>query len=482
MRMQKYKYIRFSIVILFVLLNTIAIAKEWFIFSYISLAFVVLYLLIYRVDILAYGMALVTPLSITIADEKLNLGLSLPSELIMISLTLLFFFRILYDLKLNREFIKHPVSIAIYIYLLWLLITAITSEIPLVSFKFLASKIWFIVSSYFVLLQIMKTDIKKWIIFFNCYAFSLAIVVLITTYKSMAVGFGEHELHWIMKPFYNDHTAYGAITAFFAFIYLGMIFLPNIKGWQRLLYISFATIFLVGLLFSYSRAAWISFVAAAGVWLVLKLRIKLSWLIVGIALVVGSFYYFADDILYKMSRNSQDSSGNLSEHIASITNISTDASNVERLNRWVAAFSMIEERPMMGWGPGTYQFLYAPYQKSTYKTIITTNFGDGGNAHSEFIGPCVETGLIGLLTVIALLILIIYYGISTYVKSAQPEIKILSLSLLLALISYYTHGILNNFLDTDKLALPFWAAFACIVALNVLEKSKKEEFSAHSIK
>ncbi|HXK74336.1 MAG TPA: hypothetical protein PLL08_05430, partial [Bacteroidales bacterium] len=80
--MQKYKYIRFSIVILFVLLNTIAIAKEWFIFSYISLAFVVLYLLIYRVDILAYGMALVTPLSITIADEKLNLGLSLPSELI----------------------------------------------------------------------------------------------------------------------------------------------------------------------------------------------------------------------------------------------------------------------------------------------------------------------------------------------------------------------------------------------------------------
>ena len=109
----------------------------------------------------------------------------------------------------------------------------------------------------------MKTDIKKWIIFFNCYAFSLAIIVLITTYKSMAVGFGEHELHWIMKPFYNDHTAYGAITAFFAFIYLGMIFLPNIKGWQRLLYIGFATIFLVGLLFSYSRAAWISFVAAA---------------------------------------------------------------------------------------------------------------------------------------------------------------------------------------------------------------------------
>jgi hypothetical protein len=39
---------------------------------------------------------------------------------------------------------------------------------------------------------------------------------MITTAKSAGVGFGEHQMHWIMKPFYNDHTAYGAILAFFS--------------------------------------------------------------------------------------------------------------------------------------------------------------------------------------------------------------------------------------------------------------------------
>jgi hypothetical protein len=30
----------------------------------------------------------------------------------------------------------------------------------------------------------------------------------------------------------------------------------------------------------------------------------------------------------------------------------------------------------LGWGPGTYQEVYAPYQLSVDRTIITTNFGD----------------------------------------------------------------------------------------------------------
>ena len=170
----------------------------------------------------------------------------------------------------------------------------------------------------------MKTDIKKWIIFFNCYAFSLAIIVLITTYKSMAVGFGEHELHWIMKPFYNDHTAYGAITAFFAFIYLGMIFLPNIKGWQRLLYIGFATIFLVGLLFSYSRAAWISFVAAAA-FVRIETRIKLPWSRYRIGLGV---YYLP--MIFSNVLESQDSSGIYRNTLLPSQHFNR-CSNVERL-------------------------------------------------------------------------------------------------------------------------------------------------------
>ncbi len=36
---------------------------------------------------------------------------------------------------------------------------------------------------------------------------------------------------------------------------------------------------------------------------------------------------------------------------------------------------------------------------------------------------------------------------------------------LLGLITYFAHGFLNNFLDTDKLSVPFWGFIAIIVAL-----------------
>ncbi len=37
----------------------------------------------------------------------------------------------------------------------------------------------------------------------------------------------------------------------------------------------------------------------------------------------------------------------------------------------------------------------------------------------------------------------------------------------LGLITYISHGFLNNFLDTDKLSVPFWGFVAIIVALDV---------------
>jgi O-antigen ligase len=277
-----------------------------------------------------------------------------------------------------------------------------------------------------------------------------------------------------MHPYYNDHTAYGAAIALLLPLQIGFFFLPNTSKLTKLLYTVFLCLLLVGLYFSYCRAAWLSLIVVLFVFIILKLRIKISWIVVGLGLLIFFFYNFSDQILYRMERNSQDSSNNIEKHIQSISNISTDASNVERLNRWVSAFGMIEERPLMGWGPGTYQFIYAAYQKPQYRTIITTSFGDGGNAHSEFIGPTAETGFVGLATVLAVMITTLYTGITSYIRSKRKDLRIISLAATLALISYYFHGLMNNFLDTDKLSLPFWATVAVILMVDVVraEESK----------
>lgn len=474
--MNRKKLIVLGVSAAFILLNCFALMREFLYLPIISAGLILVYLLIFKVDFLVYLMALVTPFSIFIENDKINLSISFPGELIMISLTVLFLIRILYDLKIERQILKHPLTIAILCYLFWIFVTSITSELPLVSFKFLASKIWFIVACFFMVVQLIKKDTNRIVHYFNAYLFSLALVIIIVTIKSAQLGFMEHGMHWIQKPFYNDHTAYGAAIAFFIPITVSFFFLPQSTKWLKIYYIGILAILMVGLYFSFCRAAWLSVIGSLGVYLAIRWRIKFSWLVLGGTMAVALFFFFASDILYQMGKNKQDSSATFTEHLQSMGNISTDASNVERLNRWFSAFGMIEERPVVGWGPGTYQFEYAPFQKNKYKTIISTNFGNGGNCHSEYIGPTAETGFIGLITVLSMLILVIYTGIKTHLRSKDPRNKILSLAATLALISYYTHGIMNNFLDTDKLSLPFWGAFAIILVINLIE-TKNVDFS-----
>jgi putative inorganic carbon (HCO3(-)) transporter len=40
-------------------------------------------------------------------------------------------------------------------------------------------------------------------------------------------------------------------------------------------------------------------------------------------------------------------------------------------------------------------------------------------------------------------------------------------SVFLGLTTYYLHGALNNFLDTDKVAVPFWAFTAIVVLMDL---------------
>jgi O-antigen ligase len=223
-----------------------------------------------------------------------------------------------------------------------------------------------------------------------------------------------------------------------------------------------------------SRAAWISIAAALMVFLAVLLRIKFRWILLSFITVVTLFFTFEHEIIDALEKNKQDSSNNLVEHVRSISNISSDASNLERINRWQAAFRLHNERPFMGWGPGTYQFVYAPFQRSIEKTIISTNAGDGGNAHSEYIGPLAEMGIPGMLLVFLLVGVMIYTGLRAYQNARNKEARVLSLAATLALISYFVHGFLNNFLDTDKLSVPVWGCMAIIVVIDIYYTSKEQ--------
>jgi len=53
---------------------------------------------------------------------------------------------------------------------------------------------------------------------------------------------------------------------------------------------------------------------------------------------------------------------------------------------------------------------------------------------------------------------------------------------LTGLSSYYLHGLLNNFLDTDKISVLFWGYSAMLVAMDVYHRGSRDEevHSGHS--
>ncbi len=447
--------------------------KGSYMLTLVPLGLLVVWLFVQRLETGLLSMALLTPFAINLALFP-GMELSMPVEPMMILFTFIFFFRVLVAKNYDLRLLRHPVSLLLLASLAWMLVTSCTSRLPWVSFKYLLARIWFVVPFFFAAAQIFR-ERRRITQFFWAYAIGLGTVILIATSKTLGNFSDLQTLHHVMRPFYNDHTAYGCAIALMLPAAFHMVFAGERKGWQRVLSLLLLALLGTGLFFSYCRAAWISVVAAIGVYVLVRLGMKVKWMVLLFGLGVGAFFIYQGDVLYKLGKNHQDSSYDLAGQIKSISNISTDASNVERLNRWASAMRLWKESPVVGIGPGTYQFVYGSYQKSYQLSTISTNAGDLGNAHSEYIGPMTEQGLPGLVLVAALFLTTFATGVRVFRTARDPNVGRMALAFTLSLLTYYVHGVFNNFLDTDKLSVPFWAFTAAVVALDLYSEKKEGE-------
>lgn len=457
----------------FALLNAVLVAFEFYYAALLPVAFGLVLLSLVALDKLVLLIVFLTPVSVNLTDIGQGVGMTLPTDPLLFGAMLIFFMKLLTERAVDPKVASHPISLAIGISLLWMVITTITSELPMVSLKFLISRMWYVVSFYFMATQMFKrVSAIRW--FVGLYMASFAGVVVYTVIHHSMYSFGEQPAHWVMSPFFNDHTSYGASLAFFYPMLIGMAIVGPYSRWWKIGIALLIGIFTVGLILSYTRAAWVSLVAALGVFFVMWMRIPFKTVAVLAIGVIILFFSVKDQVIMKLEKNRQDSSAEFAEHVQSISNISTDASNLERLNRWSSAWRMFKERPFVGWGPGTYMFQYAPFQNSQEKTIISTNAGDKGNAHSEYIGPLAESGVFGTLSFLLIVACACYAAVITYTKTHDQELRMLVLTSFLGLVTYFVHGMLNNFLDTDKASAPFWGFMAVIVAVDVFHTTSDQ--------
>jgi putative inorganic carbon (HCO3(-)) transporter len=477
------RYIVYIISFAFVVLNLWFVSKDIMLLGLLPLVVIFVFIALYRLDNLLLVTVFFVPLSLPLIEyfEDLSVNLFLPTELLLIGILFIVVLKRIKGETLDKSLLSHPVTITIYFNLAWILVTSFTSSMTLVSFKFFISRLWFVVAFYFLAAEIFRKP-RNMTRYSWAYILSFLIVIGYTSYRHFNIGlFNQEAAHYVMNPFYNDHTSYGAILAMLIPVVIGFVADNNRSIWYRLFSFLVLAVLSTAIILSFSRAAWISLLFAAGVFIVVLLRIRFHVLVVAAIIFIVLIFNRIDDITHQMEKNRQESSANLTEHVQSISNITSDDSNKERLNRWSCAWRMFLNKPVFGWGPGTYMFQYAPFQVVREKSLISTNMADKGNAHSEYLGPLSESGLFGMLSFLAIIVATLITGFTTYWKLKESKHRIVLLSAILGLITYYVHGILNNFLDTDKASAPFWGFTAIIVAMNIYskraEKNKTEDLA-----
>ena len=210
------KFLLWGILIAFVALNTLMLAMEIYYVPLIPAVLLFVALAIVSVDKYLLLIVFFAPISVPLSAlmEGLSIDMYLPTEPLLAGLLLLYGIKYLMGDRIDIRILRHPVTLAIYFHLAWLFVTSITSSDPLVSFKYLLSRLWFIVGFYLLATQIFKRE-KGMRTYLWLFIIAFTGIILYTLVNHAQYGLTNQVMaHSVSKPFYNDHTSYGAVLAF----------------------------------------------------------------------------------------------------------------------------------------------------------------------------------------------------------------------------------------------------------------------------
>src|SRR5690606_35220122 len=310
-----------AVCVLFVLVNTLLTIHEIYWLNLLPVALLTAWALVAAADKVLLFIVFATPLSINMEELDFGgIGVSLPTEPLMVALMLLFLLKLTLEGRVIEARVwRHPVTIAIIAQLVWMAICVVPSSMPMVSLKFLMARLWFVCAMYFLATRLFR-DPRNMHRFFWLFLAGLSIVVAYTLVQHARHGFASDPAHWVMYPFFKDHTGYGAVIAFILPFAIAAISMPGYSRTRRGVAVLLLTLLVTGILFSYTRAAWVGVAGALGVFLVMRLRIP-AWAIGAVALVAGSVALAnIDRITIALERNQAESNDDLAKHVSSISN------------------------------------------------------------------------------------------------------------------------------------------------------------------
>jgi len=274
------------------------------------------------------------------------------------------------------------------------------------------------------------------------------------------LGVNPRLAYGIARPFFVEH---GTFSAYLAMILpLALLLAIDRRGWARAAYALGALFIALGITLSFTRAAWVSLLIVLPVMAFIWARGRVTWRGVGIPVVLA-MAIFAVIV-------AADAGRYLSRHAESVVDVA-NISNLERVNRWMAAWEMTKDRPWTGVGYGAYAPAYSQYRRKVIVTEVAYQFM---GPHSEPLRLLSETGVFGLCASLWFLWAAARTGLRVFRASPDPNLRLLSLGVLSGLATYALHGVFNSYLGYDKVTVPFWFGLGVLGALGSGQNANRE--------
>jgi putative inorganic carbon (HCO3(-)) transporter len=225
--------------------------------------------------------------------------------------------------------------------------------------------------------------------------------------------------------------------------------------WLRLLALSCLISGAAAMVLTYSRGGWIGMVLAMafmGLLLLLRLSRYLAaplrrWLpplliaIVVVALLIAAVKVEPLRVrLMSMAAGREDSSNNF------------------RINVWLAAIEMIQDRPWLGIGPGNsiFNLIYPLYQQPRFTAL---------SAYSVPLELAVETGIPGLLAALGIFITSLRIGFRELYRDCFLSLP--RLGAIAAVVGLAGHGVVDTIFFRPEVQISGWFLLATLAAKQI---------------
>ena len=364
-----------------------------------------------RTEQLFWLLLILLPLSTELKITP-QLGMDFPDEFLLILLTGISIVKFIHKPEwFPASLSKHPLFFVLVIYLFWLLITCIYAAEPLLAIKYILAKIWYIIP-FVWLPQIVLYSRERVGKLAICLLVPMLCVVIQSLARHAFYGFSFKDVQQVLAPFFRNHVNYSSMVVCLLPVAWCVWKLTPAENSKRK-WIGYGMLIgLMGLVFAYSRGAWIALLAGIlAVWIIKK-KMMGGFMMLAISAVIISSAWLVTDRNYMRFAPDHDQTvfhTDFGEHMLATIEMK-DVSTAERFYRWIAGARMLAHRPITGFGPNAFYPHYRPYTVNRFETWVSDN-KEHSTIHNYFLLTALEQGIIGLL-----LFCVLYFGMLLHVQ------------------------------------------------------------------